>query len=226
MSRSGSQVSLTPGRRLYAGTMIDAGESDRAGADAAYIRATVVACTVGQVMQMAAGPGPEFPDTRADGSGPFRLPTCYGTGADPPASGSGGSSPSSPTAPSSTWRSSPRRRSKRAATAAAPWTSSRCTRHPPRRAPRNRTPPAVSCRPRTRSPGSRSGSGPDLAQLSAQVGCVPNVVQPLGTDSFGAGFGQSSPGMMPNCSAAAPVPVAWLSRRPQDRGHHPWGEEL
>ena len=180
----------------------------------------------GQVMQMAAGPGPEFPDTRADGSGPFRLPTCYGTGADPPASGPGGSSPSSPTAPSSTGRSSPRRRSKRAATAAAPRTSSRCTRHPPRRAPRNRTPPAVSCRPRTRSPGSRSGSGPDLARLSAQVGRVPDVIQAPGTDSFGAGFGQSSPGMMPDCSAAAPVPVAWLSRRPHDRGHQPSGEEL
>ena len=67
---------------------------------------------------------------------------------------------------------------------------------------------------------------PDLAQLSAQVGCVRLVVQALGTDSFGAGFGQSSPGMVPDCSAAAPVPVAWLSRRPQDRGHHPSGEEL
>jgi hypothetical protein len=87
-------------------------------------------------------------------------------------------------------------------------------------------PPAVSCRPRTRSPVSRSRSGPDLARLSAQVGRVPDVVQALGTDSFGAGFGQRPPGMVPGCSAAAPVPVAWLSRRPQDRGHHPSGEEL
>ena len=303
MSRSGSQVSPTAGRRL------DAGNHDRCRREVTALVRMRPASTrrwwrarSGQVMQMAAGPGPEFPDARAGGSGPFdakalagrawlaalpdelaaqrrvmagladrceawplvtsllvgcslgraadalsgidaalgvdtraarpepaewepgkrwwrrrcrsrvRLPTCYGTGAGPPASGSGGSLPSWPAAPSSTWRSSPRRRSKRAAAAAAPRTSSRCGRHLPAGLPQKRSP---GCRPPAAPP-----------TVSAQVGCVPNVVQALGTDSFGAGFGQSSPGMVPGCSAAVPVPVAWLSRRPQDRGHHPSGEEL
>src|SRR5215467_9253395 len=37
----------------------------------------------------------------------------------------------------------------------------------------------------------------------------------VGTDSFATGFGQSSPGMVPGFPAAAPAPVAWLSRRPR-----------
>ena len=75
-----------------------------------------------------------------------RSSTCYGTRPGPPASTSGGSSPSSPTAPSSTWRSWPRPRSRRAAAAAAPRTSSRCTRRPPRRDAAE-----PGCRPRRRT---------------------------------------------------------------------------
>ena len=69
-------------------------------------------------------------------------------------------------APSSTWRSWPRPRSTIAAAAAAPRTSCRSIRHPPRGTPQHLTPAAPVAppnrRPRTRSLASRSGSGPSL----------------------------------------------------------------
>jgi hypothetical protein len=145
----------------------------------------------GQVMQMAAGAGgvgaveamvaAALPELGA-------LADVLRHGADPPASGSGGSSPSSPTAPSSTWRSSPRRRSKRAAAARRPGLHPAVPGTRPAGLPETgcRPPaasPAVSCRPRTRSPVSRSGSEPDLAQLSllaARSRCPENLVRGCG----------------------------------------------
>jgi hypothetical protein len=73
MSRSGSQVS-----RTIAGRRLDAGNHDRCWREVVALVRMRPASTrrwwrarSGQAMQMAAGPGPGFPDTRADGSGPF-----------------------------------------------------------------------------------------------------------------------------------------------------------
>ena len=83
--------------------------------------------------------------------------------------GSGGSSPSSLTAPSSTWRSRPKPASRRAAAAAALRTSSRSTRHPPRRTTPRLIPAYRSAAPSPAVPGP---AGPAVPSPAASRGAA------------------------------------------------------